>query len=126
MREKPKNRFSHFVIQDICAYLALGQGDHVRRHFLRVMNRPVRYMKRDSLPETKIEREAVIRYYAAAPLIQARVKKFFREIDSLAGKRVYLQIHYIRKVIGYESFLQEKYGSIKAEELIQIGEEFEQ
>ena len=76
MREKPKNRFSHFVIQDICAYLALGQGDHVRRHFLRVMNRPVRYMKRDSLPETKIEREAVIRYYAAAPLIQARVKNF--------------------------------------------------
>lgn len=64
------------MIQDICAYLALGQGDHVRRHFLRVMNRPVRYMKRDSLPETKIEREAVIRYYAAAPLIQARVKNF--------------------------------------------------
>ena len=36
MRERPGNRFSHFVIQDICAYLALGQGDHARRHFLRV------------------------------------------------------------------------------------------
>ena len=125
MRERPGNRFGHFVIQDICAYLALGQGDHARRHFLRVMNRPVRYMKRDSLPETKVEREALTGYYADTPLIQDRVKRFYRDIDNLAGKRVHLQIHYIRKVIGYESFLREKYGSEKAEELIRIGEEFE-
>ena len=113
------------MIQDIFAYLALGQGDHARRHFLRVMNRPVRYMKRDSLPETKVEREALTGYYADTPLIQDRVKRFYRDIDNLAGKRVHLQIHYIRKVIGYESFLREKYGSEKAEELIRIGEEFE-
>lgn len=125
MREKPKNRFSHFVIQDICAYLALGQGDCARKHFLHVMNRPVRYMKRDSLPETKVEWEALTGYYADTPLIQARVRKLYRDIDSLAGKRVHLQIHYIRKVIGYEGFLREKYGSEKAEELIRIGEEFE-
>lgn len=125
MKERPQNRFSHFVIRDICAYLSLGQGDHARRHFLRVMNRPVRYMKRDSLPETKVEREALIRYYADAPLIQSRVKKFYRDIDSLFGKRVHLQIHYIRKIIGYETFLREKYVAGKAEELIRIGEEFE-
>ena len=125
MREKPRNRFSHFVIQDICAYLALGQGDHARQHFLRVMNRPVRYMRRDSLPETKVDREELTEHYADKPLIQERVKKLFRDIDCLAGKRVHLQIHYIRKVIGYESFLRDKYGSEKAEELIRIGEEFE-
>ena len=125
MRERPGNRFSHFVIRDICAYLALGQGDHARRHFLRVMNRPVRYMKRESLPETRVEREALFGYYADTPVIQERVKRFYRDIDNLAGKRVHLQIHYIRKVIGYESFLREKYGSERAEELIRIGEEFE-
>lgn len=125
MKERPGNRFSHFVIQDICAYLALGQGDHTRRHFLRVMNRPVRYMKRDSMPETKVNREALTGYYADTPLIQERVKKFYRDIDSLAGKRLHLQIHYIRKVIGYEAFLREKYGSEKAKELIRVGEEFE-
>lgn len=125
MKERPGNRFSHFVIQDICAYLALGQGDYARRHFLRVMNRPVRYMKRDGMPETKVEREALIRYYADMPQVQERVKKLYRDIGNLAGKRVHLQIHYIRKVIGYENFLREKYGSEKAGELIRIGEEFE-
>ncbi len=126
MRERPKNKFSHFVIRDICAYLALGQGDFARKHFLRVMNRPVRYMKRDSLPEVKVEREALIGYYADTPLIQERVKKLCRDIDSLAGKRVHLQIHYIRRVIGYEAYLREKYGSEKAREWIRVGEEFEE
>lgn len=125
MREKPGNRFNHFVIRDICAYLALGQGDHARRHFLRVMNRPVRYMRRDSLPETKVNRDALTRYYADKPLIQERVQKLYRDLDCLAKKRVHLQIHYIRKVIGYEDFLCEKYGAKKARELIRTAEEFE-
>lgn len=126
LRERPKNRFSHFVIQDICAYLALGQGELARRHFLRVMNRPVRYMKRDSLPRENVEREELIGYYQAIPVIQEKVKRLFRDIENLAGKRVHLQIHYIRKVIGYDGYLREKYGARKAEELIRKGEEFEE
>ena len=125
LRERPKNRFSHFVIQDICAYLALGQGKLERRHFLRVMNRPVRYMKRDGFPREKVEREELIRYYDGIPVIQGKVKRLFKDIENLAGKRVHLQIHYIRKVIGYDGYLREKYGSGKAEEFIKKGEEFE-
>lgn len=125
LREKPKNRFSHFVIRDICAYLALGQGDHERRHFFRIMNRPVRYIRRDSLPEERVDREALIGYYAGIPAIQERVRRLYRDLDSLSGRRLHLQIHYIRKVIGYEAYLWEKYGSEKAKELVGIGEEFE-
>lgn len=125
LRERPGNRFSHFVIQDICAYLALGQGDCTRRHFLRVMNRPVRYMKRDSLPRENVEREELIRYYQDIPAIQGKVKRLLKDIDNLSGKSVHLQIHYIRKVIGYEAYLREKYGSEKAKELIGKCEEFE-
>lgn len=125
LRERPKDRFSHFVIRDICAYLALGQGDFKRQHFLRVMNRPVRYMKRDSLPEEQVEREALVRYYRENPSVMERVKRLYRDIDNLAGKRVHLQIRYIRKVIGYDGYLREKYGSGKAEEFIKVGEEFE-
>lgn len=125
LREKPKDRFSHFVIQDIRAYLALAAGDHKRRYFLRVMNRPLRYMKRDSLPCERVEREALIRYYEKTPIIRERVEKLYRDLDHLAGKRLHLQIHYIRKVIGYDTYLREKYGSAKAEAFEKVGEEFE-
>ena len=125
MREKPKDRFAHFVIQDIRAYLALAKGDVSRRYFLRIMNRPVRYMKRDSLPEERVEREKLIAYYQNTPAIQERVKRLYRDMEALSSKRLHLQIRYIRKVIGYDTYLREKYGAKKAEELIQIGEWFE-
>lgn len=125
LKERPKNRFAHFVIQDICAYLELAQGDFERRHFLRVMNRPVRYMKRDSLPRESVVWEELIEYYKDTPAIQEKVKRFYRDIDHLSGKRLHLQIHYIRKVIGYERYLREKYGSEKAAELIVKCDAFE-
>lgn len=124
-KEKPQSRFSHFVVRDICAYLTLGQGDYSRRHFFRVMNRPVRYIRRDSMPAERVERKALEAYYSDTPVIQARVARLFKDLDNLAGKRLHLQIHYIRKVIGYDAYLREKYGSEKAEELIGIGEELE-
>lgn len=125
LKEKPKDRFAHFVIQDIGAYLALADGEHKRRHFLRIMNRPLRYMKRDSLPEERVNREALIAYYKDVSKIQDKVKRLYRDLDNLAGKRLHLQIHYIRKVIGYDTYLREKYGSEKAEAFIKVGEEFE-
>ncbi|MDE7428923.1 MAG: ATP-dependent helicase, partial [Lachnospiraceae bacterium] len=125
MREKPRDRFAHFVIQDIRAYLALAKGEYRRRHFLRIMNRPVRYMKRDSLPEEQVEREKLIAYYQNTPVMQERVKRLYRDLEALSSKRISLQIRYIRKVIGYETYLREKYGAKKAEDFIQIGEWFE-
>ena len=126
MKEKPRDRFAHFVIQDIRTYLALAGGDHSRRHFLRIMNRPVRYMKRDSLPEERVEREKLIAYYQNTPVIQERVKRLYRDLEALSSKRLHLQIRYIRKVIGYETYLREKYGAEKAEEFVQIGEWLEE
>lgn len=125
LREKPRDRFAHFVIQDIKAYLALAAGDDKRRYFLRIMNRPLRYMKRDSLPEERVERRSLIEYYKNIPKIQESVIRLCRDLDNLAGKRLHLQIHYIRKVIGYDAYLQEKYGSEKAEAFVKVGEEFE-
>lgn len=125
LREKPRDRFAHFVIQDIRSYLALAAGNDERRHFLRIMNRPLRYMKRDSLPEEHVEREALIDYYGNVPKIQESVRRLCRDLDNLAGKRLHLQIHYIRKVIGYDAYLLEKYGSEKAEAFVKVGEEFE-
>lgn len=125
LKEKTKDRFAHFVIRDIRAYLALAAGDCKRRYFLRIMNRPLRYMKRDSLPEERVDREALLSYYGNAPKIQESVKRLYRDLENLSGKKLHLQIHYIRRVIGYDAYLREKYGSEKAEAFIKAGEEFE-
>lgn len=125
MKEKKKNRFAHFVIQDIRAYLFLGQGEFLRKYFLRIMNRPLRYLKRESMPKELVDREEMLIFYRNMPVIQERLRRLFMDLKHLSGKRPHLQIHYIRKVIGYETFLKEKYGARRAEELVRIVEEFE-
>ena len=125
MKEKPKNPFDHFVIQDIMAYLKLADGQLDRRHFLRIMNRPVRYFKRESVPNERVSKEEMLVYYRNTPALQQEVIKLFRDLDSLRGRKLHLQIHYIRKVIGYDKYLREKYGADKAEELIQTAVDFQ-
>ena len=125
MKETPKNPFEHFVIKDIMAYLALAHGELDRRHFLRIMNRPVRYLKRESVSAERVNREEMLSYYRNVPALRQEVLKLFCDIESLHGKKISLQIHYIRKVIGYDRYLREKYGADRAEELIQTAIDFQ-
>lgn len=126
MKESPGSQFRHFVNQDIMAYLMLADGELKRKYFLRIMNRPVRYLKRDSMAEESVTEDKLLRYYREAPVLQERIRKMFQDLHNLQGKKLYLQIHYIRKVIGYDSYLREKYGVHKAEEFLRIAAEFQE
>lgn len=125
MKETPHNRFQHFIIQDLIAYLALSDGKTDRKYFLRIMNRPVRYIKRESVPEEHVSEKGLLQYYADSPVMRERIISLFRQLRSLPAKKLYLQIHYIRKVIGYDGYLLEKYGAVKGKELIDIAVGFQ-
>lgn len=125
MKDAPGNPFEHFVIRDLMAYLALAQGETARRYFLRIMNRPVRYLKRDSVRQESVSEEELLEYYGNTPVLQERVRKLFYHLRSMRNKKIPLQIHYIRKVIGYDGYLREKYGAQEADELIRMAMEFQ-
>lgn len=125
VKEKPANPYEHFVIRDIMAYLALAQGQMYRRHMLRIMNRPVRYLKRASLSEETVSEKEMLTYYHDAPVLQQEVRRLFHDIGTLRGRKLYLQIHYIRNVIGYDKYLHDKYGMEKAAEYIRIADGFQ-
>lgn len=125
LKERPADPFRHFVVLDIMAYLALANGDMQRRHFLRIMNRPVRYFRRECVPEEALAEEDILSYYQDSPGLQREVRKLFADIRSLGGRKITLQIHYIRHVIGYDRYLSEKYGTQKAAEYIRTADDFQ-
>ena len=126
MKEAPKNPFDHFVIRDIMAYLALADGSLERRHFLRIMNRPVRFFKRESVPGEQVSKEKMLEYYRNSSAMTEEVYRLFRDLDNLHGMKLYLQVDYIRRVIGYDRYIKEKYGTDRAAELICTASDFQE
>lgn len=126
LRDVPKSRFSHFIIKDLLAYLELAAGSRRRSLFLRIMNRPVRYIRRESLTTENITEPLWKHYYCDTPVIQDAIDTLFRGLECICGKKPYLAVRYIRNVIGYDSYLTDKYGIVQSKELLQIADEFQE
>ena len=53
-RDRIPNLYEHWIAKDIFAYIRIAQGSLERRDFCRCMNRPKRYISRDSLDEDTV------------------------------------------------------------------------
>ncbi|MBO5473352.1 MAG: ATP-dependent helicase [Lachnospiraceae bacterium] len=126
MKEISTSRFDHFVIKDISAYLALAAGSRRRSLFLRIMNRPVRYIRRDSLPDEEVTEEKWKAYYKDMPAVWKSIDSLFRGMERISHSRPYLAIRYIRTVIGYDAYLTDRYGPAQAKDMFCIADEFQE
>lgn len=125
MKEPIRSRFDHFVIKDLLAYLEFANVNRSRELFHLIMNRPLRYLKKDSARAKQISLQEILSYYEDNPHMQTVAYELFEDIEYICGKKPYLAIQYIRNVIGYDDFLKETYGIEAGKKLIQIAEEFQ-
>ena len=107
MKEHLPNLYDHFIARDIMAYFRLAMGERDRGDFLRIMNRPKRYISRDSLPGKQISFEEIRSFYSEREWMMDRVDQFEWDVKMLARMAPYAAIQYIRKRIGYDDFLKE-------------------
>ena len=99
--------YSHWIAQDIITYLMIGAGSRRRGDFLRIINRPVRYLKRELFSDPEIDLDAVIGELSDREWLAERVDQLAHDIYVIAGLSPYEAIRYIRKFVGYDSFLRE-------------------
>lgn len=107
MREKVYNIYEHFAAQDMISYLKLSQGDYKRSHFLRIVNRPNRYIGRESMSVRPVTFESLRKFYCDKGWMMERIDELEEDIMTLRGKTPYAAMEYIRKCIGYDGFLRE-------------------
>lgn len=125
MKEVLHSQFDHFVIKDLMAYLEFANENQDRELFHLFMNRPLRYLKKDCARKEQTTIKEVLSFYHDNPSMQAVVRKLFQEIGQLRGRRPYLALQYIRKVIGYDKFLQENNSMEESKKLLQIADDFQ-
>ncbi len=125
MKEPLRSQYDHFVIKDILAYMEFANGNRTREIFHLIMNRPLRYLKKDSARGKQICLQEVLNYYEDNTRMQNVAYELFEDIEYINGKKPYLAVQYIRNVIGYDEFLTETYGIEAGKRLIQIAEDFQ-
>lgn len=107
MKEKVKNIYESVPALDMIAYLRLATGTGARRDFLRIMNRPVRYIKRAAVQERNMSFEALLCFYQDKPWMLERLRTLQTDLRAIAMLPTAAALVYIRKKIGYENFLKE-------------------
>lgn len=107
MKEKLYNIYDHFTAQDMISYFKLSQREYEKKHFLRIVNRPNRYIGRDSMSEGAVTYESLRRFYCDKMWMQDRIDQLEWDMKMICEKTPYAAIQYIRKSIGYDEFLKE-------------------
>ncbi len=107
MKEHLPNIYNHFIGKDIQAYFRLAMGERRRQDFLQVMNRPKRYIGRDSLAGRAVSFEDIRNHYCDKEWMLDRIDQFEWDVKMLAKMAPYAAIQYIRKRIGYDDFLRD-------------------
>ena len=107
MKEHLPNIYEHFIAKDIMAYFRLATGARHRQDFLQIMNRPKRYLGRDSVAGVKVSFEDMRKFYCDKDWMIDRIDQFEWDVKMLMKMAPYAAIQYIRKRIGYDDFLKE-------------------
>lgn len=125
MRDNLPNLFDHWITGDILTYIQLATGNLDRNLFLKIMNRPKRYISRDAVDQPTVSFEDLKDYYEDKSWMLDRIDQMEYDLAMVAGMAPYAAINYIRKAIGYEEYLKEyaEARRIKVDELTEVLDE---
>ncbi len=126
-RDQIPNLYEHWAVKDVRTYIRLAVGSRERNEVYKIMNRPLRYLSRDSLPEQQVAFDVWEDYYKNQPWVQERIFKLEQDLRLIAQMNPYAAINYIRKGVGYDEYLiafAEEHDITK-EELLSVLDEFQ-
>lgn len=128
MKEHVEHMYEHFTCMDMECYFRLALGRYTRADMVRVMNRPKRYLARDSVADGKITYEDLRLFYCDKSWMQEWIDKFEQDVRTIGKAAPYAAIQYIRKSVGYEEFLKEYavYRGLKYEEIQEVLDELQE
>ena len=114
MKEKGRNLYEHFIVQDIMAYLRIAHGCAARADYLRVSNRPCRNISREAFGG-EVSLQALEKYYEEMALCfpdphshrtKEAVRLWIRQMEFVKNTDLKLAVIFLRKACGYERYLQ--------------------
>ncbi|MBR3992279.1 MAG: ATP-dependent helicase, partial [Anaerotignum sp.] len=129
LRESGANVYDHWIAKDLLAYLFLAENEESDSALRRILNKPKRYIGRDLLVEAEKMPYTLMRSFFACPSLkkwqEEHLENLRADLNQIRRKTVYDGLKYIRKVIGYDEYLEEfaVYRRTSAQVLWEIADE---
>lgn len=120
------NIFEHFAVKNVLDYMKVAMGDLSRSIFLRIMNKPSRYISRDMLMEDPVDYDKLRWRLRDKDYAVDNIDKFMADIKLIKKMRPYPALNFIRKGIGYDDYIKDysEYRQLDADEFYDILDEF--
>lgn len=119
MKEKGRNPYDSETARDILAYVTFAQNREDVKSFYRIMNRPVRYIRRDTVPTEGFSMQELIRNNKGRDYVIQNIIQLYRQLDFMRDMSPFAAVNFIRKGVGYED---DKMSQEKKEELDRLQE----
>lgn len=128
MRDGIPNLYEHWISKNIITYIEVARGSRDRDKFLRIINRPKRYMSREYFTNSTVNFLDLKRAVGDKIWMYERIDQLEHDLMMLSTMSPYAAINYIRKVIGYETYLEEYavFRKMKVDELYDTLDEIQE
>lgn len=107
IRDKMPCIYDHFAVKNILDYIRAAMGIRERSLFLRILNRPNRYLSRELLTEPVVDFEELRTMVEGKEWALDKIDQMEYELKILAGLKPFAAVNFIRKAIGYDEYLAE-------------------
>ena len=120
------NIFEHFIVSNVLDYMRIAMGDNSRATFLRIMNKPSRYISRDVLLEEKIDYDQIRWRLRDKDYAVDNLDKFMADMKLIKKMRPYPALNFIRNGVGFDDYVRKyaEYRQLDAGELLDVLDEF--
>lgn len=122
MKEKPKNIYDSPVAKDMIAYMRYALNQDSVEDFLRIMNKPVRYIKRITVPRKPFKMRELMDNNRSTGYVIENIVDLYDNLRFIKGLNPFSAVNFIRKGVGYDTYLKKQ----AAEQGKDMSEEFEE
>ena len=116
--------YEHWISKDILTYIRIALGSRERIDFLRIINKPLRYISRSYITQPA-DINALKRGYEGNEQMSEQVEKLASDISMIRSMSPFAAVNYIRKGVGYDEYIRNYIYEHKAdkEELYNVLDE---
>ena len=122
MKDSLPNLYEHWISIQVLTYIRMAHGDLDRGTVLQVINRPNRYVSRDTLTSQTVSWDDLKYHYRDKDWMVERIDRLEYDLLMLRTMPPVAAVNYIRKAVGYDDYIREyaMYRRIKSEDLLEV------